>query len=227
VQKSASSILLNIRVSIIVLTLSLFLGGCGGGNKSEPLYNITGSWYVFHTTNGTAGEQGLGLFKFTQSENSLSGTAPPNQLITGNVSNTTATFSWTGSDGTAYTYTGTVSDNGTTAGSWTGSNGQSGTWHAIINVLPSVNITGNWQITYATNETNIEFSQSGNIISSTTSQEQLFTGIVSGLTITFSWVGSDGATYIFTGAVNVDGTTMSGTWINTNGQSGTWSATKS
>lgn len=151
-QKPVASTLLNVCVSIIIVTLSLFLGGCGGA-KSEPLFNITGSWYVFHTTNGASGEQEPDLFAFTQTENSLSGTTPLNQLITGNVSNTDITFSWAGSDGTVYTYTGTVNDNGTMAGTWTGSNGQSGTWHAIISLPPSVNITGNWQITYATNGT--------------------------------------------------------------------------
>jgi len=224
-QTHATTIFLNICVSIIIVTLSLFLGGCGG-SKSEPTYNITGSWYVFHTTNGTAGEQQPNLFTFTQSENSLSGTTPLNQTITGNVSKTTATFSWTGTDGTAYTYTGTVAGNDTMAGSWTGSNGQSGTWHAILNVAPSVNVAGTWQITYTTNETTeASFLQTGTNIAGTTSpQEQQIIGCVSSLTITFSWVGSDGATYIFTGAV---GTTMSGTWLNTNGQSGTWTATKS
>jgi hypothetical protein len=120
------------------------------------------------------------------------------------------------------------------AGTWTGSNGQSGTWHAIIRLTPSVNITGNWQIIYATNgisgeqgPNNFTFSQSGNGISGTTSQGQQIIGCVSHLTITFSWAGGDGATYIYTGSVNVDGKTMSGTWINTNGQSGTWSATRS
>ena len=222
-QKHATTIFSNLCVSIIIVTLSLFLGGCGG-NKSEPTYDITGSWYVFHTTNGTVGEQQPDLLTYTQSENSLTGTTPLNQTITGNVSKTTATFSWTGTDGTVYTYTGTVAGNDTMAGSWTGSNGQSGTWHAIFDVPPSVNVAGTWQITYSTNETTITFSQSGNGIAGTTSQGQQIIGCVSSLTITFSWAGSDAATYIFTGAV---GTTMSGTWVNTSGQSGTWSATKS
>ena len=227
-QKHATTILSNFCVSIIIVTWSLFLGGCGG-NKSEPTYNITGGWYVFHTTNGTAGEQQPALLTYSQSENSLSGTTPLNQTITGNVSKTTATFSWTGTDGTVYTYTGTVAGNDTMAGSWTGSNGQSGTWHAILNVAPSVNIADTtWQITYTTNETTtVTFSQSGNGIAGTSSQVQQIIGCVSSLTITFSWVGSDGATYIYTGAVDVNGTTMSGTWLNTNGQSGTWTATKS
>ena len=228
-QTHATTIFLNICVSIIIVTLSLFLGGCGG-SKSEATYNITGSWYVFHTTNGTAGEQQPDLFTYTQTDNSLSGTKPLNQTITGNVSKTTATFSWTGTDGTVYTYTGTVAGNDTMAGSWTGSNGQSGTWHAILNVAPSVNVAGTWQITYTTNETTITFSQSGNGISGTSSQGSQVTqiiGCVSSLTITFSWAESDGGTYIFTGAANVNGTTMSGTWTSTSGQSGTWSATKS
>jgi len=226
-QKHATTILSNFCVSIIIVTWSLFLGGCGG-NKSEPTYNITGGWYVFHTTNGTAGEQQPALLTYSQSENSLSGTAPPSQTISGNVSNTTVTFSWTGTDGAVYTYTGTVSGNDTMAGSWTGSNGQSGTWHAILNVAPSVSIAGNWQITATNETTEASLSQSGNGIAGTTSpQGQQIIGCVSSLTITFSWVGSDGATYIFTGAVNVNGTTMSGTWLSTSGQSGTWSAAKS
>lgn len=99
---------------------------------------------------------------------------------------------------------------------------------------PKVNIAGSWNIyktaTGASGEQGPDlftFTQSGNGISGTTAQGQQITGTIASLSITFSWVGSDGDTYIYTGAVSSDGATMSGTWISVNGQSGTWRATKS
>ena len=99
---------------------------------------------------------------------------------------------------------------------------------------PVWNITGSWYTYYATTGTPGEqgpdiftFTQSENSLSGTTSQGPQITGTVSGLNINFSWVGSDGVTYTSTGTVSADGATMSGTWASSNGQSGTWRATKS
>ncbi len=214
------------------VTFPMLLSGCGS-NDSLPTWNITGSSFIYHTTNGTPGEQGPDLFVFTQAGGSLSGTTPLNQPITGSVSESTVTFSWVGSDGATYDYNGEIETNGTTmSGTWTSTNGQSGTWHAIVNASPAVDITGNWNTFHTTNGTPGEqgpdlfvFTQSGNGISGTAIQGSQLKGTISSLTITFSWVGSDGATYIYTGTVS-GGTTMSGTWTATNGQAGTWRATK-
>jgi len=99
--------------------------------------------------------------------------------------------------------------------------------------LPVWNITGSWFTYYATTGAPGEqgpnlftFTQSGNGISGTTSLNQQITGTISNLSITFSWVESDGDTYIYTGTLSADGTTMSGTWTGSNGQIGTWRATK-
>ena len=217
-----------------VAALLLLISGCGGSSQSEPVFNISGSWFLYHTTAGTPGEQGPDLFTFTQTDNSLSGTTSLNQQITGSVSDVNVTFSWTGSDGAANNYSGTVSSNGTMSGTWTSSKGKSGTWHAIINTAPSANITGNWNIFHTTAGTPGEqgpdlftFVQSGNGLTGTTPLNQQIIGSVSSLTVTFSWAGSDGATNVYTGAIVADGMSMSGTWMSTGGQSGTWRSTKS
>lgn len=101
---------------------------------------------------------------------------------------------------------------------------------------PTFNISGNWNISFATNGTSGErgpflfnFVQSDTDLAGTTSQNQPITGTVSDTAVTFSfpWTKSDGATYTYTytGTEGPDGTTMSGTWTNNNGQAGTWSAT--
>jgi hypothetical protein len=232
-QKLATSKWLKVCLLFFVVTLFLFLGGCGS-SKPLPVWNITGSWYTYYATTGTPGEQGPNLFTFTQTEDSLSGTTSQNQQITGTVSGLDITFSWVGSDGATNTSTGKVSADGATmSGTWTSSKGQSGTWHAIPNTSPKVNIAGNWNTYQTTTGTPGEqgpdlftFTQSGNGLSGTTSQGQQITGTISGLSITFFWTGSDGATYTSTGTVSADGVTMSGTWTGSNGQSGTWRATK-
>jgi hypothetical protein len=217
------------------VTLIMFLSGCGGKSQTEPAWNIAGSWYTYYVTTGTPGEQGPNVFTFTTNENTLSGTTYLNQWITGTVSGSNVNFSWTESDGATNTSTGTIGANGTTmSGTWTDTNNQSGIWSAIIDTSPEVNIAGNWNIYQATAGAAGEqgpdlftFSQSGNGISGTTAQGEQITGTIGGLSITFFWVGNDGTTNTLTGTVNADGTALSGTWASTNGQSGTWHATKS
>jgi len=237
-QRQTAKNWLKVYLLLSVITLPLLLGGCGGGSTSENPFNTTGSWFIYNTTVGTAGEQGPNLFTFTQTDtknNNLTGTTSQGQAVTGNVSGLDISFSWTGSDGATNNYTGTISGDGfTMSGTWTSTSGQSGTWHAIVSASPSVNIAGNWNILVTTAGTAgqqgpflFTFTQSGNGISGTTSQGQQLIGTVSILSITFSWAGSDGATNVYTGAINAAGITMSGTWTSTSGQSGTWSATKS
>jgi len=230
---------LKVCLLLCVITLPLFLGSCGGSTSEAP-FKITGSWFIYNTTAGTAGEQGPNTFSFTQSDassNNLTGTTSQSQAITGNVSDLNISFSWVGSDSATYTYTGVISGDGfTMSGTWTNTSGLSGTWHAIVSAAPSVNIAGNWNITLTTSGTAGQqgpypfiFTQSGNGIGGTASQGQALIGTVSILSITFSFAESDGSTDVYTGLINAAGTTMSGTWKSTSvsRQSGTWSATKS
>ncbi len=93
-----------------------------------------------------------------------------------------------------------------------------------------VNISGSWFIYNATNGVAGEegpgrfiFAINGNHIGATASQGESVTGTIDGENVSFSWVASDGATYTYTGtAVDNNGKTMSGTWSNSKGQSGTW-----
>ena len=222
---------------LFIIPVHLLLVSCGGGTSEAP-FNTTGSWFIYHITVGTAGEQGPDLFAFTQtdaSNNNLTGTTSQSQTLTGKVSGLNISFFWVGSDSATYSYTGVIAADGfTMSGTWTSTNGKSGTWHAIFSSSPSVNISGSWDIVFTTAGTTgqqgpflFTFTQSGNGISGTTSQGQQLIGTVSTFHITFSWAGSDGATNVYTGTLNASGTAMSGTWTSTNGQSGTWSATKS
>ena len=215
--------------------LTLFLSACGH-SKHVALINIAGTWFVYHETDGLSAEQGPDSFNFTTSDNTVSGTTSQAQSITGTVEDLDISFSWIGSDSFTYTYTGSVSNDGMTmSGTWTNTNGQSGTWHAIIELSPAVNIAGNWDIFNTPAGSPLElgpdqftFTQSGNGIAGTTSGGQTVIGSIGNQSITFSWVASDGFLYIYTGAVSIDDTTMSGTWTSTNnGQSGSWRATRS
>ena len=237
-QKQVTSDWFKVCMLLCVIGLAFFLGGCGGSSTSENPFRITGSWFIYHTTAGVAGEQEPDTFTFTQTDsanNNLSGITSQNQALTGNVNGLNVSFSWVGGDSATYTYTGTISGDGfTMSGTWTNTGNQSGTWHAIVNASPHVEISGNWTMLVTTAGTAgqqgpflFTFTQSGNGISGVTSQGQQLIGTVSILSITFSWAGSDGSTNVYTGLINTAGTTMSGTWTSTNGQSGTWSATKS
>ena len=232
---------LTVWMLIFVVALLPFIVGCGS-KTSEPAFNITGNWNIFTTTSGAIGELGPNLFSFTTSTSTLSGTTPQGNLITGTVSDLNISFSWVGSDGFTNNYTGVVSNNGTTlAGTWTSTSGHSGTWNAIIistttgGFPPRVNIAGNWNAFHTTDGTTgeqgpdvVTFTQSGNGVGGTTQGQQI-TGSMMTSNITsllFFW--NDGtANFAFTGIVSTDGTSMTGTWTNISGKSGTWRATKS
>jgi hypothetical protein len=97
---------------------------------------------------------------------------------------------------------------------------------------PEWNISGVWSTFYATAGTPgqqgpnpFTFSTSENTVTGTTSQGQPIAGSITGLDLSFSFVDSDGATSTSNGTVSAaDGSTMSGTWTKSNGQSGTWYA---
>jgi len=213
-----------------LLSLPVFLGGCGSSSTSEPAFNIAGSWFIYDATNSIAGEQGPNIFNFTTSDTTIGGTTSQGQVITGTTSDVNVSFSWVGSDGAKYTYDGKVGNNGETmSGTWSNASGQNGTWLGSIDVAPSVTIPGSWVITTSGSQGTIAatFTQSGNGITITTQQgQQSPPGTISYLNLVFFALGSDGATYTYTGTVNSSADSMSGTWTNTNGQSGTWSATK-
>jgi hypothetical protein len=249
-QKLFASKWVKVYFLFFVVTLPLFLGGCGTSHP-EPTYGIAGSWNIV-TTGGTVAELGgSGVFTFTTSstDNSIGGTTPLLATISGSVSDVNVSFSWVGTDNATNSYTGTVSPLGGTfimSGTWTSTNGQSGIWNAILenNATPvSYNITGNWNMvttggTVGEQQGLFAFTWPGlgyGIAGTTTSPPGLtITGIISSYTIMFSWTGSDGATYIYYGTVSgpgsTAGNTMTGTW--TKWTSGTvqsspqqWSAT--
>lgn len=233
---------MKICVAFFAINIVLFIGGCGG--KTDPTFNIAGSWYIFHTTDVAKGEQGPDLFAFAQTDNDLTGTAPTGESITGSVSGLDVSFSWTTSvGGTNVTknYSGEVSTDGTTiSGTWSDSSNNRGTWNAIIKLNPLGNIQGVWNLTEPAGGVGgvqgFSFiqAQSGNdLAGSQTAQGDVeaITGIVTNPDIMFFWLGSDGTLYMFTGILNnVNNgvaSEMSGTWTATNGQSGSWSATRS
>lgn len=216
---------------LIVLVLPLFVGGCGS-SKNSPIFNIAGQWYMYVATNGIAGEQGPGLFLFYTSDTTLSGTTSQGSGFTGTTTDTGVSFSWVGSDGATYTYDGTVGTNGgTMQGTWSNTSKQSGTWIGLINNAPSVTIpTGSWVLTTsgAQGTMDVSFVQSVNSVSITTPKGiQNPPGTISLFNIVFFVAGTDGSTYTYNGTVTSATASMSGSWTSTNGQSGTWSATKS
>lgn len=229
-KKWSQTRLFKICLFFLGFTTLMALSGCGSG-KPEPTWNIGGSWYTYHDTAGTSGEQGPELLTFSQSDNDLSGTTAEGETITGTITDTDVSFSWTGSDGTSYTYTGTAGD-GNMSGTWTSSNGQSGTWHAIVDLSPVVDATGSWNvfhtITGATEQGPDVFTlqESGNSISGTTPDGTTVTGNIGSLYVILTWTDSAGTTYVYTGNATADGSSMSGTWTIPGGQSGTWRATK-
>lgn len=236
-----SSKCLKICMVILVVTLPLYIGGCGQSNK-EPIFNISGNWNIFSATNGVVGEQGPNLFIFSTSDSTLTGTTPQSQSITGTVSDLNISFSWIGSDGATNRYTGVISSNGTTmAGSWTSTNGQSGKWNALListptnSFNPTVNIAGNWNAFLTTDGTSgeqgpviITFTQSGNGVGGTTQERQIIGSIMTSNITSLIFFWNDGTTnFDFTGIVSNDGNSMSGTWSNSSGQTGTWRAIRS
>jgi hypothetical protein len=216
--------------------LPLFLGGCGS-KQNSPTFNITGGWYMFYATKGTAGEVGPSLFTFTTTENNITGITAQGQAITGTITGLDISFSFVDSDGATNTSTGTVSgdDGSTMSGTWTKTNGQSGTWHGVIgSVNPQTSAAGNWNMFQTTTGGGGEqglgvftFTQSGFGIAGTTADSNSIVGAIGRLDISFFWTGNDGVTHTFTGIITADGTSMSGTWYDTSGKSGTWRATKS
>ena len=229
-KKGASVVVLRICLVFLGLSTMIFLSGCGSG-KPDATWNIAGGWYLYHDTAGTSGEQGPDLFSFSQSDNDLSGTTGQGESFTGSITGTDVKFSWTASDQTSYTYTGTVGS-GIMAGTWDSSNGQAGTWRAVVNLAPVVNVEGSWNVfptvTGSTEQGPEVFSflQSGNSISGTASGGETITGNIGSLYIIFTWTSEGGTTHICTGTVSADSSTMSGTWTSPGGQSGSWRATK-
>lgn len=229
-KKSASVVLLRICLVVLGVSTVIFLSGCGN-SKPDALWNIAGGWYVYHDTAGTSGEQGPDLFTFSQSDNDLTGTTGQGETFTGSITGTDVDFLWTSSDQTSYTYTGTVGD-GIMSGTWNSGDSQSGTWRAVIDLVPVVNVQGSWNVfTTATGSTEqgpdvFSLQQSGNSISGTASAGEAITGNIGSLYVILTWTSSGGTTYIYTGTVSADGSTITGTWTSPGGQSGSWRATK-
>jgi hypothetical protein len=228
---------LKVCTLFIVGALLMFLVGCGS-KQNTPAFNIAGGWFIYDATNTIQGEQGPNLFQFFTSDTTLTGTTSQGIGLTGTTTDQGVSFSWFVSDGATYTYNGTVGANGATMqGTWSNTKNQSGTWIGLINSAPSVNIATSptsptsWVLTTGGPQGTIDvsFTQSGNSISITTPQGlQNPPGTSSFLNLAFFVIGRDGATYTYVGTVtqsaNSLATAMSGTWTNTNGQTGAWSA---
>jgi len=250
-QELSASKWLKVCLLFLVLGLSPGLTGCGS-TSNLPSFNINGTtWFVYNTVVGTPGENEADPFSFSQSSgsNTIAGTTPPpqSQPLNGDINGSAISFvfSLTETAGTTaftYTYTGSFNTDGTVmSGIWTSTNPNkpSGQWDAVINLAPPVSITGNWNVSHTTNGTPGEegpdlfsFSQNtnstGSNIGGTAPQGQNIVGRTGSFSVFFSWVGSDGTTtFMYSGTVNISGTNMSGTWRDTSGNSGTWTATKS
>ncbi len=232
---------LKVSTAFFAIISALLLGGCGG--KADPTFNISGSWYVFYTTDGTQGIQSFSSspFSFTQTDNDLTGAVPTSgESLTGSVSGLDISFSFTlNKDTYRYDYNGKVSSDGTTmSGTWSNSHGAKGSWNAIIKLTPYGSIQGNWSLSAPVEGvqgfTFVQSTSDTNYLagSLTTPQAGPITGVVSNPDILFFWTGSDGTTlYTFSGTLtsknNGVADVMSGTWTATNGQAGSWSATRS
>lgn len=252
-QKLATSKWLKVCLFVFVVTLPLFLGGCGTGSTA-PL-NISGTWFVYNATNGTppSGPQGPDNFVLSQDTNgNLTGTALQGLALTGgSVSGLNISFTFTETINNApvsYTYSGTIgitSTDGTTMhGTWSNSSSESGIWSAVFdNVNTAVaNIPTSWTISNGTPTTTGEtgpytFIQSGTLITGGTTPggQTDITGTVDsegsqnapvGSSIIFCYIDSAGSIYIYTGIIS-SGTAMSGIWVSTNGETDTWTATAS
>ncbi len=216
--------------------LVMFLGGCGGSGENTPNWNISSGWNMFYATKGTPGEQGPSLFTFSTSGNTISGSTSLGRSISGTINGLNVQFQFVDSDGATNTSTGTVAeaDGSTMSGTWTKTNGQSGTWHAVIAQSPRANMAGAWNMFQTTSGVAGEqglglftFNQSVYNISGTTSDDKPIIGAIGLSDVSFFWVGSDNVTHTFTGIITLDSRSMSGTWYDTNGKTGTWRATKS
>lgn len=240
-QKFTRSKWLKVSLLFLILTLPLLFCGCGTSNSNLPVFNVAGQWNIFTSTVGTAGVQGPNLFTFATSENDLTGNtsaALGNQQLSGSVNQLSISFSWTGTDGTTFTYVGNISasDGATMSGTWTGNKGQSGTWAGVItSPASSVNVTGNWD-TFTTDLSKagsteqgpfpVVFTQSGNTLTGTSATTTSIAGAASRFDIVFLEAESDGSFTTFIGVVTSAQNGMSGTWSSTKGSSGSWRAAK-
>ncbi len=230
-----------LRIGLFCLVLALPLVSSSCGRSNEPLFNLNGSsFYIYHSVNGTPGVQGPGLFLFNQSSNEITGTTPDGLAFAGTVTGLNISWSWLGSDGFTYTYSGALSSDGNTmSGIWSNTNAQTGSFNGIIQVAPPVNISGQWNLFQtpagAPQEGPFPYmlSQSGYTLTGTTQLGLPIVGNIGAEDVLFYWTGSDGVTYFYTGVITSNPnaptivTGIIGTYSGSNGQLGTWTATPS
>ncbi len=229
-QQRDTSWWVRLLVLFYAAALTFLVSGCLGASSPPASVTITGSWNIFHTPTGST-QLGPDIFTFTQTGNSISGTTSQGQTVTGTLTGSNITFSWTASNVTN-TYSGTVSADGTTmSGTYTTSASETGSWSATKGTSSTVSITGTWNMFITPSNTNAEqtlglftFTQTGNTISGTTAQGQQLAGTLSGQNVSFSWVDSGGNTNTFTGSVGT--TAMTGTYTVNAVASGSWRAAK-
>lgn len=94
----------------------------------------------------------------------------------------------------------------------------SGTWS--VTVTPTSGVAQTYNVTIA--QTGSSITVTGTILGTSVSA----TGTYVGQTVTFSFTDTAGNIYAFTGTVNTDGTSMSGTYTENGSQAGTWTATE-
>jgi len=101
--------------------------------SSPTTVDVTGKWNVFQTPANST-ETALGLFTFTQTGSSMTGSSPQGNSVGGTVTGQGINFSWLGNDGSSNLYVGTISTDGLTmTGTYissTTTSSQQGTWRA-------------------------------------------------------------------------------------------------
>lgn len=232
-QNTKSKALFAAAASSFFAVCCIFLGGCG--SSSTP-FNISGNWFVYHTTNGaTAGDVGPTIMVITQTNKTLTGTTSDGYLMSGSVSHTSVTFSWNDASGATITYTGSeASDGATMSGTWSDTNGFTGTWHALIDLPTQISIAGSWSVVNTpANGTPSEpqalgLTEVGNALSGTGPNSEVVTGSAAKVDATFSWIDAGNTTHVYTGAVDSGGTSITGGYyeVTTGGDvtTGTWTA---
>lgn len=219
------------RVCLLVFAviISLFLSGCIGAGFSPSAssgVNVSGTWNLFLSTSSAVSTPVI----FIQVGNSLTVNGTANA---GTVNGQSITFSLLQSDGSTAAYNGTVNSDATTmSGSFTSTTGAGGSWNATLAVA-TVNISGTWNVFHTPTNSTLQgpdvfiFTQTNSTLSGTTKlSNQPVTGIVSGLTIQFTWIGTDGATNIYIGTISSTGTSMGGIYTTGSVQAGNWNATQ-
>jgi hypothetical protein len=230
----------------IAFGVTPFRVGSAGGDipPSAGTASVGGTWYGVHMSNDLS-DGGLMTISLVQNGNSLtgwlnggdSGTSP----LTGSVTGKTVALQFTDGGGYVSTITGALNTkDGTLAGTYKSTSGESGKWGAALSGSTPVGITGTWSVIADSSQgpQSVTFNlyQFGSMILGDMINPDDVTEGVSGSISgqNFSLTGKDYSstpvhTTKITGTVSgatEDGTSASGHYSNSDGTSGTWTATK-